>query len=696
MPQKPEPFDESDAITVIPAKKEDEPFDESDAIPATVEAAPVEEAAAPEVPANKDLPVEEQGPSIEAATTKAGGHWAHRGGLASMFGQDEYWVPDKPVDLENRPDSQMFGGYQTLIDKAKENYTHNPIADKFPRLAKAGATAMGMTSNLVMDSIADPTIFAGAGALSKARIPAVDKLLEVMEGTANPAMKSVGGAAVATKPLKLSEGEIRELAKGIRRSKNIHPDIRVQAGSGLKNILLGKSPLNDEVDALTQVFGEDTLKAMRATLPKIQGNTLFHEAVNLPRALQSSFDLSYPFRQGAGLIHTKAWWTSWDDMVKAAGSDKAYQGVMDSILEKPNFYRPVVKGKVQKSFAEKVGMKLTDLKSMGQREEQFMSTWAERIPGVGRIVKGSERAYTAFANKLRADTFDSMIKDAERIYRSTKTLAKTPEEMAAAELMDPYHNLEVAKDIAAYINNASGRGSLDFSIKSLGIHANLEKHAVGLNNVFFSPRLIASRIQMMNPVNYIAKSKQVRTAYLKSLLGMAGMWSTVAGLGYAAGAKISMDPTNADFMKMRFGNTRLDPGAGFQQYLVLMSRIAYMGKTSSTTKKFAKFGEGFGVPTLKDAVEDFGAQKLAPIPRFAYFWADDKKYKPFFTSDEALKLFMPMIIQDTMDILRDDPSLAPFLVPAAAVGMGTQTYGHGRPKPDYLGKGGLLGRMPWQ
>jgi len=474
---------------------------------------------------------------------------------------------------------------------------------------------------------------------------------------------------VSMEPLKLEQPDIDALADIIENTKTLQFYERRKATDGLVKILAGRVPQDNEIRLLGEVFGPDVINNIRAKLPKIDTKrTLLSEAANFPRAIQSSWDISFPFRQGLPLIHTKAWWTSWDDMLKSFGSEKAYRGVMDSILDHPNFQGGMSPtGKNLPSFAEESGLKLSDLTDLSKREEAIMSTWAEKIPGVRR----SNRAYTAFANKLRADNFNSMITDAERLYESTKALAKNPAELAQAEKLNPRTNLALSKEIAGYINNASGRGDL----------GKLERHAQLLNSTLFSPRLIASRVQMMNPLNYISKSPQVRQAYLKSLLATAGAWMTVAGLGKAAGGDVSLSPMSSDFGKVRIGNARLDPAGGFQQYLVLLSRLASGQTTSSTTGVTSELGGSFAAPTRKDIMERFGKGKLVPPLTFAYDMLNASKYRPFNAADRTAQLFIPMIAQDAIEIAKEDPSLLPFLLPLTAIGMGTQVYGE---RPEAL------------
>lgn len=382
--------------------------------------------------------------------------------------------------------------------------------------------------------------------------------------------------------------------------------------------------------------------------------TKLQKTLNLPRSIQAAYDISFPFRQGLGLIHTKGWWTSWDDMLKSYGSEGAYNAVMESIEQKPNYQRITdpTTGKVKPSFADEAGLKVGRIDDIRYREETMQSDWAEKLPGV----RASNRAYSAFANKLRSDNFDALIELAEKTSKGEASL-------------NPRTNLVLAKSIAEFVNNASGRGRLPGA---------LEKSAETLNGLFFSPRLIASRVQYMNPNNYIHGDPLVRKEYLKSLVAMGIAWTAVAGLAKLGGADVSFDTNSADFGKVKIGNTRLDPAGGFQQYLVLISRLANQGRTDSNTEKFSPYGKGYKAPTFGDDFVKFVRNKLAPIPSYVTspFFADEKF--PFEVGDETIRLFMPMIAQDLVELLKEDPTLLPG-IGLSAVGMGVQSYGDREP-----------------
>jgi hypothetical protein len=443
--------------------------------------------------------------------------------------------------------------------------------------------------------------------------------------------------------------------------------------------------------------GEEQIPSGSGT-GKDKPRSIIREALNFPRAATTPLDLSASMRQGLPLITRKEWWTSWKQQLQALGSEKAYQKTLADIKKRPMFQarrdmnpNSATYGKTTKSFAEQAGIKLSDVSHLAAREESVASTWIEtgEMFGknnavqkgykavLGNPIRASNRAYTAFLNQLRADTFESLIKDASREFKAGVKGSR-----------DPMTDLPFAKEIADFVNTATGKGPMRLARPTieggkLGLkESNLEQNAQLLTDTLFAPRLFFSRARMLNPMTYMMATPFVRKQYLKSALSVAGAWATVSGLGYMAGkagiadVDVSLDPNSADFGKMRIGNTRMDPAGGFQQYLVALSRLISGRTTSSATGRDTELGAGFQADTRKDIAERFMVNKLNPVVKFGWDLLDASQYQPFHVADRTAQLFVPLIIQDVIELSKEDPSLLPLVAPIA-LGMGSQTYDKG-------------------
>lgn len=365
---------------------------------------------------------------------------------------------------------------------------------------------------------------------------------------------------------------------------------------------------------------------------KYIGNPL-NAAQTLVRGIQTAFDISAPLRQGAitTFAHPVTSAKAFGPMLKALVSETAAKRVQNAIESSPNY-----------PLYEKSGLDFSNWDGgLTQREEFFASNLAEKIPGV----KGSERAYTTFLNKIRADSFDAM----------ADSLGRKPTK-------------EEAKAIANYINVATGRGDV-------GSHAQTFRD---LSTILYAPRNLMSRLQYLvgQPLAKATPSTRglIAKEYARTALG----FGVASGLALASGATIEKDPRSPDFLKFKWGNTRVDMGAGLLQYAVLASRLI-----SGSTKKAS--GEvvpirGEGMPykgqTGWDVATQFGRSKMAPLAGLAADAISGKQYggKPL-TALSAVENMAPLGIQDAASAIQEQgvPKGAAFSL-LALMGAGVQTY----------------------
>lgn len=447
-----------------------------------------------------------------------------------------------------------------------------------------------------------------------------------------------------------------------------HPSLRLYERTktidALQKLTNGGVPAAHEQKLLERAFGKETAGQL-SQLAKSGGlRKLGVDVMNLPRAIMASADLSAPLRQGlvAGAAHPSLFAKNFGPMLRMAKSEDFYQASMDAIHADPLY-----------PLMDKARLALTDLgktaekgaAQLGGREEARMSNLAEHMPGnnqvsklynrtFGTVIRGSDRAYVGFLNKMRADYFRRLVSQ------------------ASADGLD-VNDEKLLRSIGSVVNVATGRGN---------VPAALQDHLATMNALFFSPRLMASRINLLNPVYYMRLDPFARKEALRAFLSLGAYGSTVLGLATLAGAKVVTDPTNADFGKARFGNTRIDVLGGFQQYVRLAAQLEQNRITSSTTGKNIPLGAGFAKTSRYDVIVKFLQGKFSPIPSIIVDTAKGQDFtgKPvnwtqLSTYQRELGSHMiPFLAQDLHDLYTTSGPAGLLAGPLDVFGVGVQAY----------------------
>lgn len=426
-------------------------------------------------------------------------------------------------------------------------------------------------------------------------------------------------------------------------------------GEVIGSTIYPKSSLGDGTIPPEEPPTQGTMGFGKDSQPKPDKSSLLQKIYDTPRGMMS-VDLPYmtsaAFRQASPYVGTADWFKAWIPAAKSFGSKEAYEAINSEIANRPLF-RP---GHNMPSQAETAGLQLTDLGKYSRREESLRGELAEKVPVYGKYVAASNRAYTAFLNSLRANRFEDLVGNLQK---------------------DGIDNPQNRNQIANAINTLTGRGKLAAhpNVENGGF-TNIEGAAKVLSNVFFSPRKIASEVQMLNPATYIMTNPVARKELLAGALRRVGIWWGLAGMAELSGATVSKDPTNPDFGKIKIGDTRIDPPGGLQQYLVLGTQLAKGGKTSSTSGKFTAFGSKVTADTAFDNISNFVTNRFHPTAKYIVDLAKAGKSRPFYAGDSALQLATPMYTQDLAQIARENPKLVPMLLgaPLSGAGIGVQSY----------------------
>lgn len=478
-----------------------------------------------------------------------------------------------------------------------------------------------------------------------------------------------------------------------------------------------------KADLAQRIF--DAKMANRPALEKAWGKVA--DVLNAQRAIMTSIDLSAVLRQGGWLVagHPVMAAMSIMPMLRALVSEKASHAAMKELKRRKN-YPLYAQAKLYLSDVNEL--------NLSKMEEQYMTRWVKDIVGakgaaagavlggiagtmagsIGAIpgaaigaaigasgwTEGAQRAFITFLNKLRADSFDLIMESLAPDGRLTK---------------------DQGRALANYINVSTGRGHIGFSKSNPDTNRVVDPTSTPiLSSVFFSPRLTASRFNMIfgQPIfgaharqilmnegkpEYRRFQRVMGKNFARSMAGIGTGIAAAMGLAYLAWKYLHRDkdkepflvtdPRSADFMKPRFNNTRLDLMAGLSQPMVMMSRLLTGERINAKGEvrpirqgmrplnlfrdkphnDAPKYGEASGF----DVMTNFARSKLAPVFGSAVNLSTGKDFKgdPVSLDSEVLNNTMPMSITGMAAAIEDAgvPVGVAWNI-ASILGSGLQTY----------------------
>ena len=197
-------------------------------------------------------------------------------------------------------------------------------------------------------------------------------------------------------------------------------------------------------------------------------------------------------------------------------------------------------------------------------------------------------------------------------------------------------------------------------------------------SAFFSPRLIASRVNLLNPLYYKSLPKEVRIAAVTDMIKFIALGATVLTLSHIGGASTQLDPRSSDFGKIKVGDTRYDIWGGFGQYIRVLSQILTRQSISAQTGKLQDLsGKGAFGKTPASVGISFVRGKLAPVPSMAWDFASGRTAigEKVTWQQEAKSHLLPLIYSDLQEAYKQQgvKSLLTVGLPST-FGIGVQTY----------------------
>ncbi len=418
------------------------------------------------------------------------------------------------------------------------------------------------------------------------------------------------------------------------------PNQRLNTFVAFNKMLSGERIVPSERALLESVFG------FKIPVVKTGAQRVFEIArdiVTFPQRLLASMDNSFPLRQA--LVPTL------NEPRQAIRAFAAQNRIVWGAIKKRRVgglreQSAAIRRELANSeFAAEAGEAGLFLSRPGNPEEQFLSKLIQRIPVVRKILgpalEVSEELAQTYISVLRMGIFDKWAR-------------------ANAKTWGPQQYGQLAR----LINIATGRGVIPAKPEVIDL----------LNGVFFAPRLVASRIQMpFTP--FFNQPKELRVLASRWIVGTVGTIFSLMKILEVGGVidKIETDPRSTDFMKMRVGNTRIDPWGGYQQWVTFFARLL-------TGERKTQVGEI--VPTsAADVTGRIVRSKLSPAAAAAVdiltgktFIGEELSTDGETIQREAFNRFVPLFIQDVTEAMEEDGWMGGVAASPGFFGWGITAY----------------------
>jgi hypothetical protein len=340
-------------------------------------------------------------------------------------------------------------------------------------------------------------------------------------------------------------------------------------------------------------------------------------------AMVATLDNSFLGRQGLKTLmtHPTVWWpgakNSFSDFAKTIGGKNAHDALMADVVSRPNY----LNGEYQKA------------KIITSKEEQYPSSFPERIPGVGRVFKASEYAFTGSGLRMRTGLYDLL------------------SDMAKKNGVEPTTaNIE---GMGRLINSLTARGQ--WGQKGEGAAVRL---------VLWAPKMLKGNLDVLTmhgwgvglPNNFL---RQQAVRNITKIIAETATVMMVANAIKPGSAEY--DPRSSDFGKINVGTKkdgqRFDITGGAGSIVTLAARMIAGQSKSATTGKIYDYGSGFADRSRFDAFIDFLSNKTNPPASVVRDWLKGKNFgkKDFSLARSVYTASTPITVQQAVQ-LKDDTS----------------------------------------
>jgi hypothetical protein len=379
---------------------------------------------------------------------------------------------------------------------------------------------------------------------------------------------------------------------------------------------------------------------------------------NFLRAMRASADMSWWRQQSPLIMNNKKGFAAANlESWKAMWSEKSAEASWSRIINDPIYH---IYDKTDLDFLRPRTLPKGTAQWKGVEEYGFTTGQNRPIPKLTAKlpwVKVSERSFVTGTNEHNWRIFKQYY---ENINKISEKIGKGEIKLKVGEVFSIEKEM---KDFGKMLESMTGRAQL----------GNVGKLAPAINAGFFSMRLNLGRI--LTPTFLWSSNPRVRMEAWKNLISFVGTVSGVLLLGKQLGIwDVETDNRSADFMKVRIGNTRIDPWGGFQQYVVMLSRINPFGSDKGVS---SITGAEYPADTY-DTLTKFVRSKLSPFASaISEIWTGETYLGEKVTLTDKkqwIDRFAPLALADIYEAFKDDIATGALVTIPSLVGAGTQTY----------------------
>jgi peptidoglycan L-alanyl-D-glutamate endopeptidase CwlK len=500
------------------------------------------------------------------------------------------------------------GVVRGVLDVAGDPTNYLP----FEAANKVGAAALSRAARGVQDSKLGGFVERASRALSDAHDPRVEELfnsggriidLRPVPSAPEHAYATILAGDGSHVRVNLATGEYTDLGAAPHPS-NYQP--RDPAGAFTPGSPADVASGGDELDHIIADIPHKSPNLRPPVVPRVLRGVA--DVVNAPKAVMASYDASGVVRPGVMLwsAHPTYLKQMLADYGKAMASEGAAKAFTDGILARGDL--DAIRGS---------GLHLA---SLGNKEEPFASRFTKNIPGV----KQSERGYNAGVDSLRLQAWDRYTDELQEL---GYTFENSP---------------DLYKATARHVNVLSGRG---LQPKSRVAKAVVE----GLNLPFFSPQLIASRFQAVNPVRYALMPAPLRKLAAVDAMRSLSTLGATAGLASMAGARVGLNPLRGDFMKFQIGGTSYDPTSS------VSGAVRYAARMAQAFSREARGEQHKPNESPKAITLRYLRSQLSPSAGLLVDWKTGKDFngQPFKWTDAVVSRAVPLVAGDMYEGWKD-------------------------------------------